>query len=256
MKNLRRYLILVFTLIFFLSSNAVAFAAVLQDGTKSISELHLDEFLKEYGVPSEVLGKMSFGHKVTIYNELQNENEDVEFQFFTEEDAHFTGANPRFIPRSELTLSAAGFRSGSDYLIFPSFRWHTATELKNDTFAFTLDGNDWVVVPGTVQLNIWLHSRGGTFNYLIDRQSVSSFAGHGFRLVGQRAIPGDFYEGNAVFRATKRHDNARYDLWVSYAQDSSFSSNLGYSISFGVFSVSYSTNSTNLRNTYEILRWN
>ena len=220
-------------------------------------EEYLNAFLRERGVPYDVIDTMTLGQKLFIYEDLKNET-NANFSFFFEEDVSFDN-DKRGIPKTDLSLTATGFTMITNnellYIIYPTFKWlKHSVNINNDRFAFNLNERNWEIAAGNVQINI--HGRtmaGHTTTGLIDRPTTILPGGATFNLIcGVSA--GVTYEGYAVFRARPRVANPPYEIVLAYAHDRSIFNNSSISLNVGILSLSFSGGS-NVIQTSQILRW-
>lgn len=230
-------------------------------------EIHLDNFLRSIEFPENVISEMTFGQKLTIYQELHDVT-NLEFESYTARYVPLSvdGVIPR-IPSNELSFRVTSVAKSvlvngnfeRQYVIFPSFVWNTNTDIKNDRFSFTLDSNQWRALPGHQQLRLWGF---GSFNIydsqLIDRPHGTTFAGDYYNFDFRFNDPwGGFfrYEGHASFTAVQRVDNPRFDIILAYAQDNTPLTNASISLSMSPFSVSFSSNNSRVRTTSQRITW-
>lgn len=225
------------------------------------SESEMDSFLLDLGMPSGTIENLTYFGKLEIFNTV---DEDAVFDGYTEEDVYLPEENDGdislfSIPKSQLQLKVSGFKnSDGTYSIYPSFIRKTKNRLRNDTFSFVLDNNNWTTVAGNVGLNIHMVNAtpGITDKFYYDRPSSSSYSGHRFQIPQNHGKTNHkHYEGHAHFKAKSKKSKVDKRIILSYGNDTTSSGNLSYSVSIGIFSVSYSGGGKNLRTTSETLSW-
>lgn len=218
-----------------------------------------DDFLYETGMPQEVINQLTESQKELIRESV---NSDASFfsydskEFIVNEDGKLMLTAT--IPDSDLTLSFVAYQGYLDtkevYVIFPSFIWKKDVSIRNDSFSFILaEGWEVVVDNDDYQYyNLRVHGTlldGTTDSCDIEPQTLL-FNGQSYKMSDITAITK--YEGNAVFYAEKKSTSASHKAIVQYVHDGSPACDISYGLSFGIFSISVTSNSDKLstKNAY------
>lgn len=196
-----------------------------------------------------------------IYNTLDKtatfdgfSSEDVVFEF---DSLEYT---PYYIPKSELELKVSGFKnSDGTYTIYPSFIWKTKARLRNDTFGFVLNNNNWTTVAGNVGMTMYMRNvtPGNHDSIYYDRASVSNYAGHAFTIPSGHGVKNhNHYEGHAHFKARPKGTSVDRTIILKYGDDTrSFWNGGTVSISIGVIGITITNTPDKYRQTDETLSW-
>lgn len=212
------------------------------------------EILLSVGTPQNVIDKISDSQLQYIASNLAREaiyesmNSFVcEDMFGKEEENTISTYAVSTLSEELIDVTVLSYRvcvNGEwQYIIFPSFKWlKPGYSIDNDSFAFALYSG-WEVVPGyapKITLNL-VNSYGvqQTRNY-----GATDASQYGFCFNFQYGIRmyNGWHEGNTMFYAKKKNENATAGISVKYIYDNSKYFDASYGISIGVASVSVSTN--------------
>ncbi len=226
MKRSKKYLTLAISILMI-----VATIPVSANNTTSI-----DDYLLSLGVPQTVLNTMTQSQKLWIYDSV---DADAEFVSYTEQGYVVSDENNMqsrgMIPSSDLTLSVTAFLvniNGEDayYAIYPSFVWHTLTNISDDAFAFALFPG-WEVIPGERNLRVHLSNMEGQLIEHTDlNPHAASSSGYGYVMsnIGMLNLR---HEGHAYVHANDTTGNSTHAISMSYYHSDGL--HISYSISIG-----------------------
>lgn len=226
-----------------------------------VTEDHLDIFLEERNVPFDVIDELTYYGKLEIYNTL---DADAVFDSYANEDVVLEddslGLQPFTIPKSQLDLRVSRFRnSDGTYSFYPSFIWNVRSRLRNDTFGFVLDSNNWTTVAGNVGLTAYVmnYTPGNHDSIYYDRATTSDYAEHAFKIPSNHFTTNYLHhEGHTHFRARPRGSSIDRRMILKYGDDTrSVITSASYGISFGIFNLSFSNTPSGFRETNETLSW-
>ncbi|SDY21311.1 hypothetical protein SAMN05421736_101677 [Evansella caseinilytica] len=256
---MKKITVLIFLTVFLILLDSIG--AFAEENTTEVGEHELNDFLKNLGVPLDVINELTYAGKFEIYNTIDS---DAVFDGYSEQDVYLPEEgigeiSPMSIPKSQLQLKVTGFKNNDgSYSIYPSFIWKQKARLRNDSFGFALDSSNWSTVAGIVGLNVHMvnATAGHTDYYYYDRPSTSSYAGHVFKIPTNHGTTNHLhYEGHAHFKAKPKGSKVDKRIILRYGDDTTTRGTTSYGISIGVFSVSYPNPKGNFRQTAETLSW-
>ncbi len=225
-------------------------------------EQELNEYLSSIGTPEEVINDMGYYQKLNIYENSIQEDYVVfdSFEIVNNEEQGLD--DTRYISPSELQFEVAYYYHGNNvYSIYPSFYWSGEHDVRNDTFTYLLDGNDWeLYADGDETLNIiWKDVNVGGYirdeSYFLGRASDLTMAGASFDIpVGWNMGTYDHVEGHAHAKVEKMNSSAKHSVRVGYA-DVVEGGNYSVGVSFHIFDFIYSSGGSSFRDTKELLNF-
>lgn len=228
MKKIK-YCVSVFIAIVFFIPQVIVY------GDVSTSESEATDFLLSIGMPQEVIDSLTEAKRHELFTSMsESEVEDITFDSFgvtiKYEDTVERFRN-RNIPRSDLRIAivaANGILQGQPVtLIYPSFSWQVARNLRDDGFTMSL-GPGWqtmgFVGGSNPNLRLWaVDTRNGNRHTFSDHGAVSSGGvGYGFRFNTGSTMGGIFrFEGFASLIAVNYREGADRGINLKYTHNTS-----------------------------------
>ena len=217
----------------------------------------LDQFLRDAGVPENVIATLAEDQKQLIYE--TSIGEEISFfgfeskDYFEDQDGNLVEicseqSSPRsVIPASHLTLSVLGMETYApttgtySYKIYPTFQWHVRVTVKNDSFSMAMYPG-WEVVPGDRSMRLHITDDAGTtsmHSVTIESPANATSAGYSFMIDSNIGTGPAIYRGAAYFRAKKTSTSASPNISLHYFHDTTplFQASYGISIGFSQISV-------------------
>ena len=233
-----------------------------------------DEFLLSIGMPQDVINSLTETKRYEIFrNMTESAVEDIVFDSFTQKGYDFLEHDEEpiqtfsitieygdliipyvTIPSSDLRLSVIagnGILNGQPVtLIYPSFTWQRAVNLRNDGFAIALFPGWEVVAGANVNMRLWaIDTRNGSRHSFSDHAPTNATAaGYAFRFNTGSTMGGIFrFEGIATITARNTGANAARSISLNYAHDTSSLFNTSFSFGIGPASISINGGGNSLR---------
>lgn len=230
----------------------IVLALVMVVSASANDSASIDTYLYNLGVPSSVVENMTDMQKAYIVETIEPNSS---FKSFIQEGFVLSQEDGTLQPHgsissSDLTLSVVAFEQtssiyGTQYRIYPSFVWHTLTNISNDVFGFALYPG-WEVVPEEENLRVYVANLDGELvqNTDID-PCTSSYSGYAYKMDGV-GIMNLRHEGHASILAHDTTGSSTHAISMKYAHDNANIFTASYSIAIGPASISISPNGGNV----------
>lgn len=247
-------------------SSQKAYAATYEENS-------CDEYLLNIGFPEDEVEELDKNTKEFMVNYLKNQKEDFSFESVEKKNVTFksneldlnsnTKPNSRHFYRAiendELELGVYYLSAGNNLpmnVIYPYFKWKksllTPHIIRNDSFSYCINANDWDIIPGSFSFNI---------NYLVDghrsyaktyyRPNELTWTGATYKIPSNDPLYGDY--GMAAFSIRKKNENADSRIVLHYIDDTSTFNNLSYTINVSdILTVSVSSKKNSYRDTSDM----
>lgn len=237
--------LLVAAIVIVMSFNVFAY------GIEEVTIDYIDHLLREANTPESQIEAMDDALKRTIYeNSLCKA--DVEYIEVTrEQTAGSMAKSVHDISESDLELSVVAYKeSGENQVaIYPSYEWLTPIEPNGKDYFSYSTHSSFSVVPGERSNSIYakLHSDdpweyAGSADYT--GTSVTGYEHFGDSL-GTPDFP-IYIKGHFYFKVDIDVANPVNKIVIAYVHDTSWGSNVSYSVGYGPLSISVTPSSNNV----------
>lgn len=246
--------ILVAIMIFCISIDNVSTNSMLTadlPATSTVSMEKIDALLRAANTPETEIDAMSDELKLMIYENTLSQTKAEYIPVIREEAAGNMERSQYTISKSALKLSVSAFKvSGAEQVdVYPSYEWLIPVQPKGKDWLGYSTHDSYSCVSGKRSNLIWSKMESDD-NWV--KSHAADYTGSsmtGYQHYGSSLGTPDFelyLKGNFYYRVDIDSSSPVKKITLAYVHDTSSGSNPSYSVGYGPFSISITSNSSNV----------